>query len=49
MLLAATLEFTLPLYDRCSHSLFLFITQTQTHNNTESASDVKSQAESFGF
>lgn len=47
MLLATILEFTLPLYDRCSHSLFLFI--TQTHNNTESASDVKSQAESFGF
>lgn len=32
-LLAATLEFTLPLGDRCSHSLCLFI--TQTHNNVQ--------------
>lgn len=33
MLLATTLEFTLPLGDRCSHSLCVFI--TQTHNNVQ--------------
>lgn len=33
MLLATTLEFTLPLGDRCSHSRCRFI--TQTHNNAE--------------